>query len=288
MNKPEKTLFEQFDKRPKFYVALVVFSYLMINNTINATSNVMEASRAGATPAFALWEPFSWEYSSALSTFLLLPLLFFWFKHVGLDLKRPVRFISLNVIASVIFSACHVSIMVSLRELIYLLNGGNYDFGHIPTEFFYEYRKDAWGFVFFMLLFHLYRFVYSRLKGEASFISEKEQKTVDTAPNHLLVKKLDREFLVNVSDIEWLEAAGNYVNLHAGGRIFPLRSTLSGLLPRLEEKGFIQVHRSVGVNLNQVESITSLPSGDGEIHLKSGKTLSLSRRYKEAFKKKVK
>lgn len=288
MNTPEQTLFEKFDKRPKRYVALMIFAYLFINNTINATSNWMEATRDGATPQFMLWEPFSWEYTSALSTMLLLPVLFFWFRTYTFNVQRVWQFIGFNVLISIVFSACHVGLMVGFREIVYFWMGGNYDFGSVGKEFFYEYRKDAWGFLFFMLLYYVYQFIYSRLKGEASLISERELVTQDPAPNHLLVKKLDREFLVNVSDIEWLEAAGNYVNLHAQGRIYPLRSTLSGLLPRIEEKGFIQVHRSQGVNLNQIDSISSLPSGDGEILLKSGKTLSLSRRYKEAFKKKVK
>lgn len=281
------TLFERFDKHPKWYVGIALFSYIVVNNTINATSNIMEASRNGATPSFALWEPFSWEYSSAISTLVLIPLLFAWFRFIGLDVTRPLRYVGANVVASLIFSVLHVSIMVALRELVYQVNDASYDFGHIPSEFFYEYRKDAWGFLFFMLLYHVYQFVYSRLKGEATFICEQQEESEST-PNHLLVKKLNREFLVKVSEIEWLEAAGNYVNLHAGGRIYPLRSTLSGLLPRLEQRGFTQVHRSQGVNLHHIESISTLPSGDGEIHLKSGVTLTLSRRFKESFKKKLK
>lgn len=288
MTASHQTLFERFDKRPRRYLALMIFAYLFINNTINATSNWMEATRDNGIPEFMLWEPFSWEYTSALSTMILLPFLFLWFAAFTFSVQRFWRFVWLNVIASLVFSACHVGLMVSFRELIYLWMGGNYDFGEVGKEFLYEYRKDAWGYLFFMLLFYVYQFIYSRLKGEASLISEREQVAQDPAPNHLLVKKLDREFLVNVVNIEWLEAAGNYVNLHADGRIYPLRSTLSGLLPRIEEKGFVQVHRSQGVNLNHIDSISSLPSGDGEILLKSGKTLSLSRRYKEAFKKKVK
>lgn len=293
MNETKQKLFAAFDKRPQLYVICALGIYMFINNTINASSDWMEATRNNSVPEFSLWEPFVWEYSSALSTFILLPLLFWWFSKVPFSLSRISRFIGLHIFATLIFSGLHVGLMVMLREGIYMLMGGNYDFGNIPVEFFYEYRKDAWGFVFLMLIFYAYRFIHSRLKGEASLISAQAQHSSSSepsedAPEHLLVKKLDKEFLVKVSHIEWLEAAGNYVNLHVGGRIYPLRSTLSKLLPRLASKGFMQIHRSYGVNMNKIDSIGALPSGDGEIHLIGGKTLNLSRRYKEAFKDRLK
>jgi hypothetical protein len=291
MNETKPKLFIAFNKRPQVYVICALGIYMLINNTINATSDWMEATRNDVVPQISLWEPFAWEYTSALSHLILLPLLFWWFAFVPFNLGRLIRFISLNLIATVIFSALHVALMVTFREGIYWLMGTNYNFGDIFTEFFYEYRKDAWGYLFFMLIFYAFRFIHSRLMGEASLISQQNEpkgQLQDNAPEHFLVKKLDKEYLVKVTDIEWLEAAGNYVNLHAGGRIYPLRSVLSKLLPRLASKGFIQIHRSYGVNLNKIESVTSLPSGDGEVLLISGKSLNLSRRYKEAFKNKFK
>jgi hypothetical protein len=299
MSKLSHRLFERFDKRPSVYIICALVVYWFINNTINATSVWMEANRNGATPDMSLWEPFAWEYTSLLSNVLLLPLLIWWFNKLPFSLSHLLRFAFLTFLATVVYSALHVGIMVTLRELIYSVMGGNYDFGNVYIEFFYEYRKDAWGFIIFMAMYYIYRFIYKRLKGEASLIHEQLQDNNDsadfshepqanaTAPEHLLVKKLDKEFLVKVADIEWLEAAGNYVNLHCGGRIYPLRSTLSGLLPNIAVRGFAQTHRSFGVNLNKIESISSLPSGDGEIHLLSGKSLALSRRYKESFKSRV-
>lgn len=291
-------LFTRFDKRPNVYMFVLWAFYILVNNTINATSDWMEASRNNAIPEFAFWEPFSWEYSSALSSLLLVPILLWWFRFLPFSLLRIRRFLFFTFIATVVYSALHVSLMVLFRELIYVVMSGNYDFGSVYFEFLYEYRKDAWGYLLFMALYYAYRFIYVRLKGEARLISH--QQFGDTAnaqqgaiiesetPEHLLVKKLDKEFLVKVSEIEWLESAGNYVNLHAKGRVYPLRSTLSALLPRIASKDFVRVHRSFGVNINQIESISPLPSGDGEIHLLSGKTLALSRRYKDAFRDKVK
>lgn len=101
----------------------------------------------------------------------------------------------------------------------------------------------------------------------------------------LLVKKLGKEFIIKVSDVEWLESSGNYVNLYINDRAYPLRATLGKLSEQLENRGFCRIHRSYAVRLDAIESITPLSSGDGEVKLLSGKVLNISRRYKEAFRK---
>lgn len=288
MSKTWQGWFLRFDRRPGLYLGIALSAYLLINNTINATSEWMEATRFDQQPGFKLWEPFVWEYSSAIATLLLLPLLFRWLAIFPFQWRKVKSFLLLNLVASLVFSLAHVGLMVFFRKLVYSLQQMEYHFGPWVSEFFYEYRKDAWGFVFFIMLYYSYRFIYSRLKGEASLLDQQE-KTIEnpsgtSSPEHLLVRKLDKEFVVKVDDIEWLEAAGNYVNLHCQGRIYPLRSTLSGLIPRLSEKGFSQVHRSFAVNISQITSIDNLPGGDGCILLKSGQKIALSRRYKDNFK----
>lgn len=280
------TLFTRFDRHPVLYVSLAVIMYLLINNTINATSDWMEASRHGNTPPFALWEPFVWEYSSALSTMMLLPLLIGAFQRYPLSLSHPYRFAAVHLCLSVLFSAAHVTLMVWGRKAVYSLQGLHYDFGPLLSEFFYEYRKDLLGYLFWLLMYAVYRFIYARLKGEASVLDKDTEAPEPTkeAPEHVLVRKLDKEFLVKIDSVDWLEASGNYVNLHSQQRAFPLRSTLTALVPRLADKGFVRIHRSFAVNLDQIESIENLPSGDAQVKLRSGKLLPLSRRYKDAFK----
>jgi hypothetical protein len=281
------TLFERFDKHQARYVFLLVAAYLFINNSINATSDWMETTRDGS-PDFAMWEPFLWEYSSAISTLCLMPVLLFSWRKIGSNFTHIPKQLLMHGLTVLIFSICHVTLMVWIRKLVYALADSHYDFGPVMREFFYEFRKDVWGYLFFFALYHLYNVVYSRLKGEANLIGAESQdhKTI-SAPEHLLVKKLDREFLVKVMDIEWLESSGNYVNLHSGGRIYPLRATLGELAIRLADKGFSRIHRSYMVNHNAIEHISYQPSGDGEIKLKNGHTLNLSRRYKDEFKQRL-
>jgi hypothetical protein len=245
----------------------------------------MEETRDGIANIHII-EPFLWEYSSAISVLLLLPLLVIFWRHTPLKLTQIKSQFAKHLAVSLLFSILHVSIMVLLRKIAYWSAEANYDFGPVLREFLYEYRKDVWGYVFFLMIYQLYQFVYSRLKGEANLI-DAEQPAPTQVPDHLLVKKLDREFLVKVDDIEWMESAGNYVNLHSGGRIYPLRSTLAELSRRLTEKGFCRTHRSYAVNFSAIDHISYQPSGDGEISLKNGSVVALSRRYKDEFKQRL-
>lgn len=285
-----KSVFQRFEQRPALYSYLLLTLYFFINAAINASSVWMEHSRNPAN-SLQLWEPILWEYSSALSTLLLCPLLFYWFYRYPLKLSGIRQQLLAHLAGTLVFSLLHVGMMVALRELVYHWHGGNYNFGPLLREFFYEYRKDAWGYLWFLFSYQLIMFGYSRLKGEAHQLDAAEdaieaaavQKS-QRAPEHFLVKKLDKEFLIRTDEIEWLEASGNYVNLHSKGRIYPLRATLGNTLELLSSSGFSRVHRSLAVNHNAIESISYDSSGDGDIYLKSGKQLSLSRRYKEAFR----
>lgn len=272
-----------FQRYQTWYATLFLCSYVFINNTINASSNIMEAQRDGVLP-FMIWEPFVWEYSSAIGTLLLFPALVWLLKAKPFNWQKITRSLLIYLFASVIFSLLHVVIMVAIRKLIYTVQGMQYDFGLVWFELLYEYRKDLWGFLFLIAVIKAYQYVVNQLTGEAAPIKQGEDTPENLNFDRLLVKKLGKEFIVRVAQIDWLESSGNYVNLHIGARIYPLRATMSQLITQLEPQGFCRIHRSHAVRLDAIESITPLPSGDSEVKLTTGKVLNLSRRYKEQFK----
>ncbi|SEA47674.1 LytR/AlgR family response regulator transcription factor [Alkalimonas amylolytica] len=291
-----KHSFIQCIQRYPALTGYLLFSlFLAINAAVNVSSIWTEHQRDPASDLL-LWQPILWEYSSTVSTLLCSPLLFWWFKHHPLQFQAPVRQLWQHFAASVLFSLSHIGLMVLLRHWIYGWMGSSYQFGPLSRELLYEYRKDVWAYVVFLCGYQLARFVYSRLQGEAYQLdtedageaSSKENiESIDGAskvPGYFLVKKLDKEYLIRVEDIAWLEANGNYVNLHSQGRIYPLRSTLAATLENLHQAGFCRVHRSLAVNLSYIDSISYQSSGDGSILLKTGQQLNLSRRYKEQFK----
>ena len=277
---------QHFQKYKFRYEVVTIFCYFLINAAILATSVVMEANRSGER-SFQLWEPFVWEFSSALSTMMLLRACVWLLKTYTFDWGKVKVFFSIYLFSSLIYSLAHVAIMVSIRELVYWSQSLDYDFGNIFIEFLYEYRKDLWSFIFILIFIKGYGFIVSHLQGEASPIAVGEEENVTQRFDRLLVKKLGKEFIVKVEDIEWLESSGNYVNLHSKERIYPTRATLTQLISQIEEQGFCRIHRSHAVNLNNIDSITPLSSGDSEVKLRDGKILNLSRRYKEAFKSRL-
>lgn len=289
-NNVRMTLAAQLRQHPVACAYLALTLFLLINATVNASSVWVDLQRTAVTNT-ARWEPFLWEYSSAVSTLLWCPLLFWWFNRYPLRLTQISRQIIPHLAASLLFAVLHITTMILLRQPFYSLAGSQYSFEPLTADFLYEYRKDAWAYVFFLCCFQVARFVHSRLSGEAHKLDEAENtghtaaNNDELTPKYFLIKKLDKEFLLATAEIEWLEANGNYVNLHSKGRIYPLRATLSATLQQLQSLGFCRVHRSLAVNINKIVSVQYQSSGDGEISLQSAQKLSLSRRYKDEFKR---
>jgi len=100
--------------------------------------------------------------------------------------------------------------------------------------------------------------------------------------DRLLVPAGEQLQLIEVQGIEWLEADDNYVHVHSRARTYLLRRTLTDLLAQLGEQRFVRIHKSIAVNLSEIQSLTPLFKGDFEVHLRGGHTLRLSRRYKDA------
>ena len=177
-----------------------------------------------------------------------------------------------------------VGMMIGMRKLIYWFNHSYYDFGLIVEQFFYEYLKDAQAYAIILAIIYLYRHLILRLQGEASLLGVSDiEKQIEPPSDRILVKKLGREFLIKIEDIEYIEAAGNYVNLHIDKRIYPLRETLTNIQNRLDDVTFKRIHRSHIVNLNLVSEVIPLESGDAQVLLSNGKLIPMSRTYRNQF-----
>jgi len=134
-----------------------------------------------------------------------------------------------------------------------------------------------------------------RLEGErpADLVGRIERLLAEygragTTPDRIVVRSGSTTFFVKLEDIQWLEASGNYVRLHTAARDprALVRDTLAHLAEWLPPN-FLRVHRSAIVNLDAVAEVRTQPSGDGEIALKSGVRVGLSRRFHTAFYQRV-
>jgi two-component system LytT family response regulator len=99
--------------------------------------------------------------------------------------------------------------------------------------------------------------------------------------DRLTVKGDGRVFLVRVSDVDWIEAHGNYVRVHAGSATHLIRDTISALERSLNPAHFARIHRSTIVNLDRIREMQPWFAGDYVVILRDGTRLKLTRTYRD-------
>ena len=252
-----------------------------VNAVANSVTATLDLERRGIP--FAAWEPVLWESSSALALLALVPAVVWFSSRAPLSWTHWRRSLAWHLGGSVAYSLLHVLGMVAVRHAGYAAMGGQYDFGDWGSELFYEYLKDVRSYASVLALIEGYRFVLRRLAGEARWLDRPDNDRAPASPEYperFLVKMLGKEFLVPAERIERATAAANYVNLHVGDRDYPLRSTMTGLLDKLDPTRFRRIHRSHIVNLDHVREIEPLESGDARVVMHDGAQLPVSRRYR--------
>ncbi|MGH8283943.1 MAG: LytTR family DNA-binding domain-containing protein [Gammaproteobacteria bacterium] len=246
-------------------------------NTVNIFTTL--ANKASDGRVLSPWEPAVWEYSSALLILVLIPFIAWFNNHVHIGARTWKWAMPLHLLATVPFSIIHVSGMVGLRKLAYHAAGLHYDFGAPLVNWIYEYRKDFLS--YWVILAALYAFRIYRL-----WLESRSSPAMPTAPTahggieRLVVKKLNREFILNTAEIDRIEADGNYVKLYVRDASYPLRESLASLEKKLDAHRFARVHRGHIVNIDRIREIQPWDSGDYRILLKDGSFVNFSRRYR--------
>jgi two-component system LytT family response regulator len=106
-------------------------------------------------------------------------------------------------------------------------------------------------------------------------------------PERLLLKHAGKVVVVLINDIDWVEAADNYVKIHASTGHFMAREPLKQFEAKLDPAHFARAHRSAIVNLSRVKSLDPLTAGENIITLTTGARLTLSRGYRDHFKSRL-
>ncbi|HKC46970.1 MAG TPA: LytTR family DNA-binding domain-containing protein [Gemmatimonadales bacterium] len=97
----------------------------------------------------------------------------------------------------------------------------------------------------------------------------------------LVIKSGGRVTLLNVRDIDWIEAEGDYVKIHVGKAWHLLRETMKRLEAQFDPARFVRIHRSTIVNVERIKELQPYFRGEYVVILQDGKSLKLSRGYKE-------
>lgn len=240
---------------------LVVFLYL------NALNVADELARGGRR--VPLWEPMVWEGSSGLFFLAVSPLVTSITRRFWPTRPPWVPKLLVHGLAAILVSLAHVLAIGAMRWAVYRVVGGYYDPLGPLGDWPYEFRKDVLVYATIVGLYVVWRALRDRAPAP----------TAATAAV-LEVRDGARRHFVPVSEVVWVEAAGNYVELHRGGSGLLHRASLSEMERRLQADGFVRIHRSRLVQREAVAAVESKPTGDFVVRLRDGRELAGSRRYR--------
>jgi two-component system, LytTR family, response regulator len=123
----------------------------------------------------------------------------------------------------------------------------------------------------------------ARAKDKLAHWAPKQGRSV----RRIVVKSRGQALFLNVSDIDWIEAASYYACLHVGTATHILRRSLQELEQELDAQAFVRIHRSIIVNLDRVRGMELQDGGDYEVVLESKARLRLSRRYRKRLQERM-
>jgi hypothetical protein len=285
-------------ERKPFDWRLVAAWTILFAVSVAARSYVEMANQARIGRPIGLDHALALELTSHVVVAALLPALY-WL-HRRWPIGESMRTLTIHVAAVVPFSVAHTLGMAALRLLWFsAILGTAYSFPLTPDRLAYEFAKDIVSYGMLSAGVLALRYLFDRLPQRATAAPEPvvhqepapapEPPAEAPAPSsralaeRFAVRKRGREIMVEMADIDWVEASGNYAVLHVGGETLEIRSSLSKLESELDPRRFVRVHKSYLVNVARITEVTPWVSGDWRIRLQDGAEVNLSRRYRQRF-----
>jgi len=109
----------------------------------------------------------------------------------------------------------------------------------------------------------------------------KERPKMGPSPDRIAVRQNGRVLFMTLDEIDWIEAADNYVCLHCGDKTHVLRETMSEVEARLAPARFVRIHRSAIVNIERIKELQPWFRGDYRVILHDGTKLTLTKNHRE-------
>lgn len=217
------------------------------------------------------WEPWVWELTSAAFWIAAaLPLV-----AVTRRLRPPalgwVAGLAALVLLSLPVCAVHIAWLAASRSIVYAMLGASYDYDWTWAHALYEWRKD---------LLTVLTFAGLGLGSDRWAAALQPAPAAAPPPFRLEVRDGTRTHWFTPHEIERVEAAGNYVELHGPRGPVLHRATLTAVEADLAAHGFVRLHRSRLVRRDAVTAVATTPSGDFEATLASGAVVAGSRRFR--------
>ncbi len=115
-----------------------------------------------------------------------------------------------------------------------------------------------------------------RLRGLLASLGAREQYL-----ERMVARINGRILILRVDEIDWIEAAANYVRVHIGPKQYLVRETMTNLEARLDPERFLRIHRSIIVRKDRIKELEPLFQGDYSLVLSDGTRLTSSRGYRD-------
>jgi DNA-binding LytR/AlgR family response regulator len=255
---------------------LVLFLISIATRTYVA---VMDEARYGHV--VGIGRPLVDEITSHLMVAALLPALYWLHRRWPIGERYN---LAIHVAAVVPFSILHTSGMAALRLLWFSgIVHVPYGFALTAHRLQYEFAKDLVTYLMLTTGVVALNFLLQR-KPIAPEVPPSPASAPRAPVERFAVRQRGgSEIVVEVADIDWIEASGNYAILHVGAETFEIRSSLAKLESELDAKRFVRVHKSHVVNIARVTEVIPWVGGDWRIRLRDGAEVNLSRRYRQRF-----
>ena len=269
---PEHLADRHADRQTWVLVVILVFAYFLVE----ASSDQFDLARDGHTE----WVyPWIWQGSSHLAALIFIPIVPVMLSRFPVSASNWYRTLPAHILASMVFSACHILTMVAIRKIAQsFLSSEPYEFGLFQPEIWlYEYRKDILSYTLLALAFSTGRLLEQRaLEARAAREDAHER-------GRLTLKSGGRTLFIQADDVIRAKAASNYVEVTTPHQTHLARMPLSELERLLHESGtgHIRVHRSYLVHTGHIQEIR--PTGDGNVTilLENGAQIPGSRSYRD-------
>ncbi len=283
MNQTISNIETAADQRADQRTLWIIGAMLIVSLLIQASTAHTELLRINAA---ADWrEPWIKEATSHIVIFLLAPLIARILDRAPVSIQTWRWSAPIHLGGVIAFSLAHVTAMYAARKILLpVLAGAPYDFNLLtPENFFYEFQKDI--FTYALLVFG---FVTNRSLEQRRLELEAVRKTA-RGDKKLTLKSGGSTIMLDAANVIWAKAAGNYVEVGTGSKVFLARMTLSGLERLLAEAGndHIRVHRSHLVRRDKIVLIKPTGEGDVTIEMNDGAILPGSRRYRNQLPQNV-
>lgn len=236
------------------------------------------ADRRTATFAHGWWE----ALVAGLSAWYVCGLLALGVARLGrrfrMDRANFERHFILHLGASLDLALVHTFAAVGVQAALHAFTAQPFDFGPTLLDTFIQYYH--WNvLIYWAILAVVHAHAYHKDLEERP--AAPEPAAADGPLDRILVRARGRSYFVRLADVDWIEAARNYVTLHAGAERHVVRTTLAALEARLDPRRFRRISRSTLVNLDRVEELQPWFHGDAVCILRGGRRLTVSRNYRD-------